>query len=239
MVSLNTSCCEAARAALGLSGAWLQFSCRVGMAVTTIGGVQYVQLTSDSQPDYESNYFATTSACYIAYSPTFPDPNTLSAQSVTMDIPMNPTTTNAAMALGAVGMALNGVMIFDNQAAPGDDIYNELGSFDPCMGHPDPNGVYHYHCEPYAISYDDDHLIGVLRDGYFVYGRLEMDGSTPTLDSRGGITSPTQYSGGASVYHYHCNLQTSTNSGTAGETAWFLTTGTYEGTAGPCSGCTN
>jgi hypothetical protein len=71
------------------------------------------------------------------------------------------------------------VAIFDNQAAPGDDIFDESGSFDQCQGHPQQQGV----------------------------------------------------------YHYHLNLQTSTNAGTAGEMVWFLTTGTYASTPGSCTGC--
>ncbi len=237
MISLNATGCQSTRQALGLSGAWLQFACTVGMSVTTIGGAQFVQLTTSDQPDYESNYFSSTSACYLAYSPTFPDPNSIETQSVTMFIPLNPNTASQSMNLGAVGMALNGVLIYDNQAAPGDDIYSEAGSFDPCQGHPDPAGKYHYHAEPYALSYDDNHLIGVMRDGYFVYGRLDMNGNVPTLDSNGGVSSPTAYSNGVPVYHYNTNKQTSTNSGTAGQSIWFLTTGSYKGTPGSCSGC--
>ena len=46
-----------------------------------------------------------------------------------------------------------------------DDIYQEAKTFDRCGGHPEGTGVYHYHSEPYAISYDDDNFIGVMRDG--------------------------------------------------------------------------
>ncbi len=75
-----------------------------------------------------------------------------------------------------------------------------------------------------------------MRDGYFVYGRKDSDGSTPTLDSFGGHTGTTPDSPITPVYHYHLNLQTSTTSGTAGQTVWFITTGTYKGQPGSCSG---
>src|SRR2546425_7606510 len=52
--------------------------------------------------------------------------------------------------------SLNGVPIFGNFAAPGDDIYVEAKSFDRCGGHPQMSGEYHNHGEPYSLSYDDD-----------------------------------------------------------------------------------
>lgn len=234
LLDRDTSACKSARQAAGLSGAWLQFSCRVDLAV--VGSS--VQITTDSQPDYTSNYFSTTNACYAAYSPSFPDPNTISAQHVVVLVPSSPTLATQDMSLGAVGVAVNGVAIFDNQAAPGDDIYNESKSFDPCQGHPQNTGVYHYHSEPYAISYDDDRLVGVLRDGYFVYGRRDLDGTLPTnLDAAGGHAATTPDSPTTPVYHHHLNLQTSTNAGTAGQTVWFITTGKYAGAPGTCTGC--
>ncbi len=220
----DASACAAARTAQGLSGAWLKFSCRV--TLTKQGTA--VQAVSDSQPDYPSNYFATTNACYSAYTPSFPNPNQIAAQTLTIKAPVTPNTTATQMGLGAVGVAVNGVAIFDNQAAPGDDIFKEAGSFDRCGGHPQQQGQYHYHGEPYAISYDDSNLIGVLRDGYFVYGRRDADSSLPTLDANGGHTGTTPDST-TPVYHYHLDEQTSGASGTAGQKQWFLTKGTYEG----------
>ena len=233
----DTSACKDARVAAGLGGAWLAFSCRVDLAVVTQGSTSYVQITTDGRPDYTSNYFPQTDPCWAAYSPSFPDPNTIAAQHVVALVPMSPATSGQAMSLGAVGVAVNGVAIFDNQAAPGDDIYDEVGSFDRCGGHPQNTGVYHYHTEPHAISNDDDRLVGVLRDGFFVYGRRDADGSVPTdLDAAGGHLGTTPDSA-TPVYHYHANLQTSTSAKTAGQQAWFLTTGKYAGAPGTCNGC--
>jgi hypothetical protein len=227
VLARNTSDCNNARMTAGLSGAWLAFSCRV----TITPGATAYQVQSDGQPDYVSNYFPTTSPCWASYTPAFPDPNQIAAQSLSLQIAVNHTTNHTAMGLGAVGMAVNGVAIFDNQAAPGDDIFTEAQSFDRCGGHPAPGGMYHYHGEPYAISYDDASLIGVLRDGYFVYGRRDMDGSLPVLDAQGGHTGTTPYHA-SPIYHYHLNEQTSTKPGTSGQTQWFITTGTYEGNPG-------
>src|SRR4051812_39198947 len=55
-------------------------------------------------------------------------------------------------------------------------------------GHPQGTGIYHYHSEPYALSYDDGNFIGVMRDGYAIYGRKDADGTYPTVDMYGGHT---------------------------------------------------
>jgi YHYH protein len=225
LLTRDASSCSTERTMQGLSGAWLAFSCRV----TLINMGSWVQATADSRPDYASNYFAKTDACWTDYTPSFPDPNLITAQNLSLQIPLTPNTTPATMGLGAVGVAVNGVEIFDNQAAPGDDIFLEAGSFDRCGGHPAPGGAYHYHGEPFAISSDDSNLVGVLRDGYFVYGRRDGDGSLPVLDANGGHLAPPPGET-AARYHYHLNKQTSNNPGTGGQVQWFLTTGTYEGT---------
>ncbi len=233
LLARDTSACQAARTAQGLSGFWLKMSCRVTLTVTHPSTGAAVQLTSDGQPDYPSNYFVSASPCHSTYSTMFPDPNTIIPTTLTVTVPMTPSGAGQAMGLGPVGMAVNGVAVFDNQAAPGDDIFQESGSFDRCQGHPQQQGMYHYHSEPYAISYDDDRFIGVMKDGNPIYGRRDPDGSTPSnLDTSGGHTGVTVDSPSKAVYHYHLNLQVSTNAQTSGEKVWFLTTGTYANTPG-------
>ena len=233
LLLMNTSSCRAQRTAAGLSGAWLRFSCRVSL---TVSG-STVTLSTDDQPNYPSPYFPKTSPCWSSYAPPRTNPNIIAPHPTTMLIPLKPTSTSTTMRLGTVGAALNGVALFNNQAAPGDDIYAEHYTFDQCMGHSAPPSTYHYHCEPYALSSNDSRLIGVMRDGHFVYGRRDMDGSMPELDAMGGHTWVTEDSAGVPLYHYHTNEQTSTNAGTRGMTAWFLTTGTYRGAPGTCTGC--
>jgi YHYH protein len=81
--------------------------------------------------------------------------------------------------LGAIGVSVNGVGIFNNQAAPGDTLSNEFVTFDDGNGHPTPGGAYHYHIEPIKITVNDGKLVGFLRDGFPVYGRKEEDGKFP------------------------------------------------------------
>ncbi len=237
VLTRDTSACEAERKAQGLSGYWLHFSCRVSLSSTTTNGVKVVRAQADGQPDYKSFYFSTTNACYEAYSGSIRNPNSIAVKSYTVDFPVAQDTVSQAMRGAILGLALNGVPIFGNFAAPGDDIYTEAKTFDRCGAHPQNTGTYHYHSEPYALSYDDARFIGVMRDGYPIYGRKDADGSAPTLDSMGGHTGVTADSPTTPVYHYHVHEQTSTNSGTLGQKQWFLTTGTYRGTPGGCVGC--
>jgi hypothetical protein len=235
VLSRDTTSCQAARKAMGLSGVWLQYSCRV--TLTSNGGGS-VTATADGQPDYKSFYFAANNACYEAWPQGFRNPNTLAAQSYSVSFPGTPNTSATSRAgTAVVGLAVNGVPIFGNFAAPGDDIYRESMTFDKCGAHPENTGKYHYHSEPAAITYDDSHLVGMMRDGYPIYGRRDMDGSMPTLDVYGGHTAITADSSGAAIYHYHVNKQISTTPGTAGQSQWFLTTGSWRGTPAPCTTC--
>ena len=234
VLARDTSACRAAREAQGLSGVWLRFSCRVTLTATPSA----VEAKADGQPDYGSFYFTKTSPCYEPWPEGSPNPNVIVAQSYTMEFPLAPDTTSQAMPLGAVGLSIDGVAIYSNVAAPGDDIYLEARTFDRCAGHPDPRGHYHFHTEPTAITFDDASFVGVLRDGYPVYGRKDADGSYPSsLDAYGGHAAVTADSPTTAVYHYHVNQQASTSPGSAGQTAWFLTTGTFRGTPGACTGC--
>lgn len=222
----DASACAAERRALGLDGAWLRFSCRVVLAVAG----DHVELTSDGQPDHRSFYFPAGSACYEDFPEGLANPNRIAVQRLVTRVRRTPDTSSTTMrGTPVVGVALNGVPIYANVAAPGDDIYREALTFDRCAAHPQRAGQYHYHAEPWALTYDDARLVGLLRDGYPVYGRRDPDGSTPELDAHGGHTGPTADSGGAAVYHYHVNEQTSTSPGTLGERQWFLTRGTFRG----------
>jgi hypothetical protein len=234
----DTSACKSEREAAGLSGFWLALSCRVKLSAATENGAAVVEAESDGLPDHASNYFAKSDACHDDYTDAIQNPNEIAAGNYTLAFPLAPSTTSTPMKGAIVGLAVNGVPIFGNFAAPGDDIFKEAETFDRCGGHPQMSGVYHYHSEPYAISYDDDRLVGVLRDGYPLYGRKDADGTYPTLDEFGGHTGTTPDSPSTPVYHYHVNEQTSMMPQTAGKKQWFLTTGTYRGApAATCDGC--
>lgn len=244
LLTRDVTSCKDSRVAQGLTGEWLKFSCRV--TLTLSGG--NVTIVTDSQPDYLSTYYSTSSACYTKQTTTYPDPNTISAQSISMTVPFAPTSTaHTAMGMGVVGVAINGVVIYDPVAAGSDNIYDEIGSFDYCQGHPENKGQYHYHSEPYAISSNDSNLIGVARDGYFIYGRKDSDGTTASSSGTWSTTygghQAVSPAGGSSIFHYHAHLQSGTNSSGTTINAYFLTgngttsSASYYGTPGDCTGC--
>lgn len=226
----DTSSCESSRTAQGLSGYWLKFSCRVSLSVQGSD----VLVEADGQPDHMSNYFETSNACYEALSidGRTQNPGSIGEQNFAVTIPGTPSGGGGAMSLGVVGIAANGVAIFSNAAAPGDNIYDEVATFDKCEGHP-AGTTYHYHIEPPTLTSNDSAFVGIMRDGNPIYGRVDDGGSLTTgLDANGGHTGTTPDSGGASVYHYHVNLQTD-----GSDSAYFITSGNYNNNAGSCSGC--
>lgn len=242
--TIDTTSCQSARTTLGLSGEWLKFSCNVVLGlvgsdgttpVTSYSSASYITVTFVDLPDYSSYYYPssgtysftanslTVGGSYstlrnTSVTPTYNDPNTIAKQSVTMNIPKTPGSTGTTtMDMGMVGVSINGIAIYDNVAASTDNIFAETGSFDTCQGHPsaENGGTYHYHSEPYSLSYDDNSLIGVMRDGYFIYGRRDHDNSdqsqnwsstTDNLYKYGGHSGLRPSDAGTTVFHYHATL---------------------------------
>lgn len=117
---------------------------------------------------------------------------------------------STATGLGAIGISVTGVPIFNDTEGPNRPVGEEIAeTFDYAGGHVGPSG-YHYHSESVdtpentQISHDDEKLIGIMSDGFLLYGRKEMDGSYPKdLDKSGGHFGATQHSNGKEFYHYH------------------------------------
>lgn len=238
VLARDTSACNASRTSQGLSGFWLDLSCRITLTKTTVSSQPVVQIhPADGWPDYLSPYFTSTDNCHEYYAMPSATPSSIVLENFTMTVPYTPNTTSATtMGHLATGVAVNGVLLFGNYAALGDDIYNESLTFDRCGGHVNSTG-YHYHTEPWAISQDDSNLVGVMKDGYPIYGRRDVGGAYPVLDAQGGHTGTTSHSPVALTYHYHLNFQTSTGTETAGFVDWFVNGGDFHGTPGTCSGC--
>ena len=110
-----------------------------------------------------------------------------------------------ATPMGPIGISRNGVVFFNQYAAGGAPLTGEINSFDQWLGHP-ANTTYHYHIEPTYLTetYGADSFLGLLSDGFPVYGPLE-NGATITnavLDVYHGHTSATSdFPNG--IYHYH------------------------------------
>jgi hypothetical protein len=180
--------------------------------VTVSSDGSYITLKSNGVPDHKSCYFALNDARYEAYNGSNPlfqkNPNTIGTKNFVFRIPVNPSEdpTHPATPLGPIGIAVNGVAIYNQYAGPNQPLTNEINSFDQYLGHPDPTATYHYHIEPVYITQQKTKsaLIGFLLDGYPIYGPSE-NGKTlvsADLDSYHGHTGPTaDYPNG--IYHYH------------------------------------
>jgi len=185
-------------------------------SITSDGTWIYIKTTN--LPDHKSAYYATSNALYEAYSGltfggnTFSkNPNTIAQTNYTYKIPLNPKVdaSHSSTPLGTMGVALNGVALFNQYAGPNNQaLTSEITSFDKYYGHPQNTGVYHYHVEPLyltTVKSTKSGLMGFLLDGFPVYGPQEENGTTVTssqLDAYHGHTHATvDYPNG--IYHYH------------------------------------
>lgn len=174
----------------------------------------YVVIKTTALPDHKSPYYQGTqwaATLYEAYNGggTFAiNPSRIAQQNLVFKIPLNPVKSSSAQATpgGPIGIALNGVPFFNQYAAAGAPLTNEIISFDQYNGHPQQQGQYHYHVEPKYLTTTKgkDVLLGFLLDGFPVYGPQES-GNTVTnamLDAYHGHTHATvDYPAG--IYHYH------------------------------------
>lgn len=177
----------------------------------TIDGSNYVITTTD-RPPHKSTYYTGADSGYteVMDSGFTANPNHIIAQNITMTIPTTPTVTDCSQSnagTDSVGISTLGVVIFNNQAAPGDSFSTEYYTMDPSQGHPQNTGKYHYHTEPYKITNDDANMVGLMLDGFPIYGKKNQSGSYPTLDSSTHTTSctTTEFPDGTYCYHVEHN----------------------------------
>ena len=142
----------------------------------------FVVIEVDGAPDHNSPYFNTSSDQYEVYNGDNPDfklnPNRIATFDLVYKIPLHPeeATSHSATQLGSIGLAVNGVSIFNQYAGPNNQpLTNEIDSFDQYNGHPETQGMYHYHLEPLYLTENQgkNALIGFLLDGFPVYGPEE------------------------------------------------------------------
>lgn len=171
-----------------------------------------VTFTTTDLPNHTSPYWDETDPLYEAYNGTNTNwrknPNSIGEQNITFTISLKPkeATTKLATPLGPIGISRNGVVFFNQYAGPNNQpLTNEVNSFDQWLGHP-AGTQYHYHIEPAFLTdeFGKDAFLGLLSDGFPVYGPLEK-GATITnadLDDYHGHTSATaDFPDG--IYHYH------------------------------------
>ncbi len=174
-----------------------------------------VTIKCQSLPDHKSAYYPTTNPLYENFTGTtfgggnfVKNPNSIIAQNITIKIPVNPVVaaTHSATPMGIIGVALDGVPFFNQYAAGGSPLTNEINGFDQWWGHPQMSGMYHYHVEPLfltTVRATKSSLMGFLLDGFPVYGTEETGGAAPTgLDVyHGHFHATVDYPAG--IYHYH------------------------------------
>ncbi len=119
------------------------------------------------------------------------NPSYIQERDATYHIPLNPVrrskvfaidkhNTNRALPMGAIAIAINGVVFYN----PFDAGSMDATSFmDRCCGHPSPDNRYHYHKYPVCIKSPfidegEEHspLIGFAFDGFPIYGPYESKG---------------------------------------------------------------
>ncbi len=172
-----------------------------------------VIFTTTDLPNHKSPYWDTANELYEAYigdNTAFNlNPNRIAEQNIMFTIPLNPraSTTNETTPLGPIGISRNGVVFFNQYAGPNNQaLTNEINSFDQWLGHPQNTGQYHYHIEPTFLTseFGADAFLGLLSDGFPVYGPVE-NGLTIANDDlddfHGHISATAEFPDG--IYHYH------------------------------------
>lgn len=166
-----------------------------------------VIIESNGMPNHTSPYWSPDHPLYVeptvatGLAPGFID-DFNGSYSLTVASSPSQASSPSSTGLGPIGIAISGAMIYNDQEGPNVPLDHAAPSLDYTGAHTGPQS-YHYHVEPVAWSEDDDALIGVIADGFFLYGRRDADGTYPDdLDASGGHTGPTPHNADGE-YHYH------------------------------------
>ena len=175
-------------------------------SMTNSGGTRTIQ--ANSLPvDLKIGDWPMTS--YGVLTAIDPNPGIPGARSFTFSLPSDPiaAVTPSCVALGAIGVTINGVVIYNAADARGTDaVAREI--VDVYGGHPAMT-EYHYHFIPERLDtarLSDGHsgIVGYIRDGYPIYGYHGVGGaevSNADLDVCHG------HDHGTLGYHYHATIE--------------------------------
>lgn len=183
-------------------------------AVTVSFDGNEITIESNGMPNHTSPYWAETESLYIdpvvavALTPGRIGGN----RSFTLTVSNAPelAARGTVTGLGPIGIAVTGVPIFNDLEGPNRPLQETIvETFDYAGAHNGPSG-YHYHIEARNVpentilSHDDENLVGIMSDGFLIYGRKEPNGTYPTdLDDSGGHFGVTPHSNDEEIYHYH------------------------------------
>lgn len=219
---------------------WIQdnFTC---VKVTADGDELVIE--TRNLPPYTSWYYGSDSDRFDDTEPEDDrNPNRIEEQDVTMTVTSDPEIAGSPSdtALGVVGIAVDGVVIYNDEANPPDLIGDEAYTFDVHGGHPQNNGVYHYHTEPPELTDDDDNLVGIAADGFPIFGRRDRDDTSVDFtgtDDNWHDDDDTALFEGENMPHYHIvedNLTETTSHGD--QQLRYMVSSEYGGTPGMVDG---
>lgn len=189
-----------------------------GANVTSYVDGSEIVVEATGFPDHESPYWdpAGSSGLYVAPTVTTTERlvpgfiDNYAGGGYTLRVPGSPekAASSSATGLGPIGIAVSGAPIYNDEEGAGRAIDEAIGGLDFNGAHTGPSS-YHYHLEPKSFTDDDDALVGVIADGFFLFGRkCYSSGTYPDdLDASGGHIGITQYTEGAEEYHYHIQNQ--------------------------------
>ena len=190
-----------------------------------------ITIETDGMPDHTSPYWSPDHELYVDATvadmlvPGYIDDFT---GSYTLTVPASPelASSSSATGLGPVGIAVSGAPIYNDEEGQNVPIDDAVGGLDYTGAHTGPQS-YHYHLEPAAWSIDDDALIGIIADGFLLYGRqcASTGGYPDDLDASGGHTATTQHFD-TEMYHYHIENEAYLGA------HYLLFAGDYQGTPG-------
>ena len=139
------------------------------------------------------------------------NPNSIRTQTLSLQLPAAPDKGSPRCIGGQVGVAKNGVPIYNGlDAGNRDAVAWEVQ--DSCSGHPQQSGQYHYHSIPPCLNDGESRkahskLVGWALDGFPIYGERGEDGdelSNADLDVCHGHTHKVKLDGEkVRTYHYH------------------------------------
>ena len=147
--------------------------------------------------------------------PNTGNPNSIRVQNFNFRLPLQPALADeiTRLPMGAIGMALNGVVFFNPFEMEGMNAvegYSEVW-LDSCCGHPQQSGVYHYHKYPSCVKspFADNGkqhspIIGFGFDGFPVYGPYEGLGEmAKDLKGDRALDVCNGHKDEVRGYHYH------------------------------------
>jgi len=169
------------------------------------------RITGNGLPDHPTGIYPVPNSSEAARYDR--NPGRIQAQKIDLRLPVEPQAAAepGCLPMGAIGIMLSGSVLFHALDARGDDAQaNEI--LDACAGHPQQQGVYHYH--GHSPCWQDGHdaaghsiLVGYAADGFGIFGWDDVGGKllhTADLDECHGHVGPVEWDGRVvELYHYH------------------------------------